>query len=240
MWLPMWQMVLTAVAVYVGLGVLFALAFHGAGLHRTDAGVEHAGFVFRLMITPGLVGLWPLMAVKWRTALRGDGPGGADTAGPVETPLSPRGLRSTHRRLALLVLLVVPALAAAALILRPAPAPEQARAVAPDAELPQLVATVEQPFPDLPRADMVRVEVRTDGSAHQLVAEVGTDLEIPDLALYLAPARGYGDTQFLGTLWGPTVHRFALPADFDPDTGWVLKLYSLSHREFVAVHGLSL
>lgn len=240
MWQPMWQIVLTAVAVYFALGLVFALAFHAAGLRRADAGVENAGIVFRLLITPGLVGLWPLMALKWRTALRGANTGGADTAGPVDTPLTPRGLRSLHRRLALLVLLLVPALAAAALILRPAPAPQQARAVQLDAELPQLVAAIEQPFPDLARAESVRVEVRTDGSAYQLVAEVGEDLEIPDLALYLAPAQGYGDTQFLGTLWGPTVHRFALPADFDPDAGWVLKLYSLSHREFVAVNGLSL
>lgn len=57
--------VLNGLAIYAGLGVLFAALFLAFGLARIDHGAKGTGLVFRLMIAPGLVALWPVMLVRW-------------------------------------------------------------------------------------------------------------------------------------------------------------------------------
>jgi len=47
---------------YLALGLLFAFAFQLVGLSKLDAGSRSAGVGFRLLITPGIVALWPLLA----------------------------------------------------------------------------------------------------------------------------------------------------------------------------------
>jgi hypothetical protein len=49
---------------YAAFGVLFALVFLFSGLRNADDKVEGAHPLFRLMILPGVIGLWPL--VWWR------------------------------------------------------------------------------------------------------------------------------------------------------------------------------
>ncbi len=67
------RVVLVLAALYLGAGLLFAALFHARGLERTDPAAHGASRAFRLLITPGLAALWPVMAVKWRRAIR---PGG--------------------------------------------------------------------------------------------------------------------------------------------------------------------
>lgn len=50
---------------YAGLGLIFAVAFHTMGLKRLDHGADGAGWGFRLIITPGVVALWPVLLVLW-------------------------------------------------------------------------------------------------------------------------------------------------------------------------------
>jgi hypothetical protein len=57
--------ILEGVALYMGVGALFALAFLLLGLTRIDHGAKGAGLGFRLMILPGLIALWPLMLIRW-------------------------------------------------------------------------------------------------------------------------------------------------------------------------------
>ncbi len=59
---------LLAIQAYGTLGLVFALAFHWRGLSRLDQGSRGAGLGFRWVITPGVVALWPWLAVRcWRT-----------------------------------------------------------------------------------------------------------------------------------------------------------------------------
>lgn len=57
--------ILNAAALYAAAGGLFALAFLALGLPRIDNGAKGAGMVFRLVILPGLIALWPLMMIRW-------------------------------------------------------------------------------------------------------------------------------------------------------------------------------
>ena len=56
---------LQVAAAYVGTGLLFALAFVSSGVQRVDPSARGAGWGFRLLILPGTVLFWPLLAVRW-------------------------------------------------------------------------------------------------------------------------------------------------------------------------------
>ena len=73
--------VVQAVGAYVAVGVAFALAFLWRGLGRVDPAARESSAGFRLIVLPGVVALWPLLARRW---LAGRG------APPVE--------RNAHRR----------------------------------------------------------------------------------------------------------------------------------------------
>ena len=62
---------LGALGLYLAVGVLFALPFAFVGVQRIDPDATGAGIGFRLVILPGVVMLWPLMARRW---LRREGP----------------------------------------------------------------------------------------------------------------------------------------------------------------------
>lgn len=61
----------TAAAVYLGAGLLFALAFVVRGAARIDPAARGATWGFKLAILPGAAAFWPLLARRWR---RGDPP----------------------------------------------------------------------------------------------------------------------------------------------------------------------
>lgn len=53
-------------AVYLLIGLLFGMAFVIKGVTRIDATArEGASWGFRLLILPGSIALWPLMAKRW-------------------------------------------------------------------------------------------------------------------------------------------------------------------------------
>ena len=70
-------------ALYAGVGLLFALAFVSKGIERVDPATVGATWGFRLIVLPACVALWPLLLRRWL--------GGA-TAPPIET--------NAHRRAA--------------------------------------------------------------------------------------------------------------------------------------------
>jgi hypothetical protein len=108
------EIILLAAALYALCGVAFAVVFHLAGLIRFDHGAHGAGWFFRVVITPGLIALWPLLARKWRRAA-----GGGSFAGSGDAPINARGLRRFHRLWWQLLAVLVPLLIAAALFWRP-------------------------------------------------------------------------------------------------------------------------
>jgi hypothetical protein len=50
---------------YAGLGVLFAVAFVTFGIGRVDPIARDSSAGFRLIIFPGVAGLWPLFLMRW-------------------------------------------------------------------------------------------------------------------------------------------------------------------------------
>ena len=60
--------ILALAAVYLAVGVFFALAFLSRGIERIDPAANGSRWRFRCLIAPGVVALWPLLAWKWRRA----------------------------------------------------------------------------------------------------------------------------------------------------------------------------
>ncbi len=54
-----------AAAAYLICGVVFAVAFLAAGVNQLDPAAKASGIGFRLIVFPGCVALWPLLAWKW-------------------------------------------------------------------------------------------------------------------------------------------------------------------------------
>ncbi len=52
-------------AVYAVLGVVFAIAFVWKGAGKIDPAARDGSLGFRMLIFPGAVALWPLLARRW-------------------------------------------------------------------------------------------------------------------------------------------------------------------------------
>lgn len=102
-----------ALAAYAGVGIVVAVALHAGGLRRIDPAVSGAGWWFRVLITPGLMALWPWMIARWRRSASGPAPG------PVHRPLSAGAIRRLHLVLAVALAVVVPMLVVVGIVLRP-------------------------------------------------------------------------------------------------------------------------
>lgn len=55
----------TGLAGYGALGLVFAIVFVVAGVQRVDERAAGAGWGFRLLILPGSAALWPLLVLCW-------------------------------------------------------------------------------------------------------------------------------------------------------------------------------
>lgn len=54
-----------AVAVYGAAGAVFAVPFALRGAGAIDPAAKGGTWGFRVLTTPGVVALWPLMLLKW-------------------------------------------------------------------------------------------------------------------------------------------------------------------------------
>lgn len=63
------DLLLLAVAIYAACGFLFGLAFISVGAGRLDPGARGTSLPFRLILLPGSIALWPLLAVRWGFAV---------------------------------------------------------------------------------------------------------------------------------------------------------------------------
>lgn len=59
------EILLSVLGAYLGVGVVFAPVFVWRGIGRVDPVAAHAGAGFRLIVIPGVVALWPVMAWRW-------------------------------------------------------------------------------------------------------------------------------------------------------------------------------
>ncbi len=68
---PWAELIVLAITAYGLIGLLFAIPFVIRGVQVIDPAAEGSPFGFRLLILPGTVVLWPLLASRW---LRRAGP----------------------------------------------------------------------------------------------------------------------------------------------------------------------
>jgi hypothetical protein len=59
------ECILGTLLAYATCGLLFGVAFVTVGVARVDAAAVGTSFVFRLLILPGVIALWPWLAVQW-------------------------------------------------------------------------------------------------------------------------------------------------------------------------------
>ena len=67
------EIILFGALAYVLCGLAVGVAFVLRGVDRVDEAARGAPVAFRLVILPGTVALWPLMAKKWIKAPRSGG-----------------------------------------------------------------------------------------------------------------------------------------------------------------------
>jgi hypothetical protein len=58
-------MILLALAGYLACGFLFAVPFVLAGVKGIDPQAAHGSWAFCILIVPGTIFLWPLLAKRW-------------------------------------------------------------------------------------------------------------------------------------------------------------------------------
>ncbi len=51
--------------LYLLIGLLFALAFAWKGAGKVDSKAAHTSWLFKLLILPGSMALWPYLLGKW-------------------------------------------------------------------------------------------------------------------------------------------------------------------------------
>ena len=56
---------LILLATYLGMGFLFASPFVLLGVKRMDPHAAHGSWGFRVLIIPGTMLLWPMLARRW-------------------------------------------------------------------------------------------------------------------------------------------------------------------------------
>ena len=61
----MMAMILLALAAYLACGFLFAVPFVLIGVKRIDPHAAHGSWGFRVLIFPGTIFFWPLLARRW-------------------------------------------------------------------------------------------------------------------------------------------------------------------------------
>jgi len=209
-------------ALYGLAGAIFTVPFvtHWVGL--LDASARKGSWGFRIIIVPGCVALWPVLACKTWRAWHGR------YVPPVaEKPVAPSRLRWIHGGSFRVLAVLVPVVCLAALITRPPETP-----ASPDWSsgriFPEMLSS--QPVTGLP----VTVELRADGSERQALLRVAQELTEPVVALYWSPTPAADnlprDAVFVGSVWGPAELPMTLPAGAAANPG-VLYFLSLSGEQ---------
>ena len=58
-------LLVAAATVYLGVGIVFAVAFVLTGVTRIDSAARGSTVGFRILIIPGCAAFWPVLALRW-------------------------------------------------------------------------------------------------------------------------------------------------------------------------------
>ncbi len=105
---------LCLLAAHIAAGAAFAVLFHRRGAAAIDPATQRTGWGFRLVITPGIIALWPLLALRWQRAASG-----RTFLGEPDAPVAPPRLRAVHGLAWKALAVLIPLVLAAALGWRP-------------------------------------------------------------------------------------------------------------------------
>lgn len=210
------EILLSLIGIYAATGATVAVLLHVRGLHRIDPGVEHTSVFFRVLITPGLIALWPWMLAKWRKIASGQPAQGDPTL-----PVTPRRIRAIHGLTFQFLAVAIPVCLAVALLARR----EEPRVPTPISGLPQARA----PLPDVESSSdqlfpgfSISVVLRRAGGDRQIELNVREELPLASPLLYWMPTprtKPGATSVYLGALGGAGVYRFAVPSNIKPGDG---------------------
>ncbi|MBI2423056.1 MAG: hypothetical protein HYV27_09530 [Candidatus Hydrogenedentes bacterium] len=205
------QILWALAGTYLLAGAILLVPFHARALARIDPATKGAPIFFRLLITPGLIALWPVILKKWRDTNQDGG-----SAGPLEAPLSARHQRKAHGALILMLAITLLPLSMIAVYYREAP-PITPQAlpqglVLISADYPRVGQYHTEPFKGLPITLKLRYSDSGECAVEVVVSQV---LDAVPAVLYFQPGEAStlaADALFLGGLWGPATLTYALPA----------------------------
>lgn len=126
------------VVAYATSGTAFAAFLQVRGLSSLDPGTRGTPVVFRLVLLPGMIALWPWLAWQWKNLARRRGFRPAE-----DLSVAPRRLRATHRLGWQALAVLAPLLLALALSQRPPPIPRTP-------QFPRAPGAEQSPFPESP------------------------------------------------------------------------------------------
>lgn len=101
---------------YAAVGLVVAVAFLVVGIDRIDPNARGV-YVFRPLLVPGIVVLWPLVISRWAALERETQPDNSKFDGGRRLVKTPH--RRVHRQIWFLLAFVLPVILAAAFVLRP-------------------------------------------------------------------------------------------------------------------------
>lgn len=105
-------------AAYMAAGLVLLVPMHRRLLPRLDESADGATWGFHVLVSPGLVALWPVMLWKWMRRRAG-----ADAHGCPDAMVSAMRIRRTQFLFIKLLAVTLPLLVAAAIAARTAPPP---------------------------------------------------------------------------------------------------------------------
>lgn len=221
---------LSVIGVYALLGILAAVALHSRGLRVLDHATIGAALMFRVLITPGMIALWPVLVLKWCRAARG-----LEAAGAPDAPVRAMGLRKLHGLAARSLAVALPVVIGAAVFVRePIAMSEPVAPLQEPSPLARIVMEQNDAFGEM----QITLRLRTDDlRSWQIELNIARDLQKAALALYWSDLQDGtsvpGTAVYLGNVYGPGLRRFVIDEKFIA-MGGTLLLYSFVDAEVIA------
>lgn len=197
------SILLLALAAWLAIGLAVALWLHAGRLAKLDPGVEGVGLAFRILITPGIMALWPLLLRNASKARRGL-PAHPDPDRPVPAAL----LRARHGLWIKALAVAVPIACAAAIVGRPAE-PIAAQPIPEPLRTPPLGRVVER-REDAFAGYAIETALRRDpsGRAWQLEIAIAEELPLRQPMVYWMPTDGGVASEYVGVIARAGTYRF--------------------------------